>query len=84
MNPTATSDADDAFFEDLFAEAGWNEIAQAPADERRVDEITRRAIAETVMKESTSFVFLGFTSALTGFFDALFGCVSSSNEDYKP
>lgn len=75
---------DDSFFDDLFAEAGWKDIAQAPPNERRVEEITQRAISETIVKESSSFLFLGFTAALSGFFSALFGSVSSNDEDYKP
>jgi len=79
-----TFNPDDPLFTDLFAEAGWDQLAQAPPNERRVEEITQRAISETIMKESTSFVFLGFAAALSGIFSALFGGVSNSDEDYKP
>lgn len=79
-----TFDPDDAIFADLFAEAGWDKLAQAPPNERRIEEITKRAISETVMKESTSFLFLGFSAALSGIFCSLFGGVTPSDEDYKP
>lgn len=84
MNSESTIEPDDPFFAELFEEAGWNEIATAPPNERRVQQITERAVAETIVKESTSFVFLGFSTALEGLFAALFGSVSSSNDDYKP
>ena len=79
-----TFNPDDPLFANIFAEAGWEDLAKAPPNERRVEEITQRAISETIMKESTSFLFLGFTSALSGIFAALFGGVSKSDEDYKP
>ena len=79
-----TFNPDDSIFNDLFAEAGWDEVAKAPPNERRVEEITQRAIAESLVKESSSFVFLGFTAALSAFFAALFGFVSDNDEDYKP
>ena len=79
-----TFNPDDPLFAELFAEAGWEDISQAQPNERRVEEITQRAISETIMKESTSFLFVGFTSALSGIFSALFGGVGKSDEDYKP
>lgn len=79
-----TFNPDDSVFNDLFAEAGWNDVAQAPPNERRVEEITQRAISETIVKESSSFVFLGFSSALSGIFAALFGSISGNDENYKP
>lgn len=79
-----TFNPDDPFFDNLFAEAGWRELAKAPPNERRVEEITQRAIAETVVKESSSFVFLGFSAALSGIFSAIFGFIKDNDEDYKP
>ena len=79
-----TFNPDDPAFDNFFAEAGWNDIAQAPPNERRVEEITQRAISETIIKESSSFVFLGFTNALSELFAALFGHVRPNDEDYKP
>lgn len=84
MTTDTSTSPDDSFFEGLFQEAGWNKVAEAPANERRVEEITQRAISETIMKESTSFIFLGFSEALSAIFSAFFGSVSTSNEDYKP
>ena len=79
-----TFNIDDAVFNDLFAEAGWNEVVDAPPNERRVEEITQRALSETVVKESTSFVFLGFGHALNAIFATLFGSIAKSEDDYKP
>ena len=79
-----TFNPDDSIFTDLFAEAGWEEVAKAPANERRVEEITQRAIAETAVKESSSFLFLGFGAALSAIFCTLFGGAKKSDEDYKP
>ena len=79
-----TLNLDESAFNDLFAEAGWNEVATAPPNERRVEEITQRAISETIVKESTSFVFLGFGAALTAIFGSFFGCIGKNDEDYKP
>lgn len=79
-----TFDPDDPLFSDLFAEAGWNDVAKAPPNERRVEEITQRALSEKGVKESSSFLFLGFGAALSGIFQALFGFVKDNDEDYKP
>ena len=79
-----TLNIDESAFNDLFAEAGWNDVAKAPPNERRVEEVTQRALSESVIKESTSFVFLGFGSALTALFAAFFGCISENDENYKP
>ena len=79
-----TLNLDESVFNDLFAEAGWNDVAKAPPNERRIEEVTRRALSESVVKESTSFVFLGFGSALSAIFATFFGCVSDNDEDYKP
>ena len=79
-----TFDPENSLFNDLFAEAGWNDIAEAPPNERRVEEITQRAISETIIKESSSFLFLGFSSALSALFATIFGGVKGVDEDYKP
>ncbi|MEM9079523.1 MAG: hypothetical protein AAGC74_02390 [Verrucomicrobiota bacterium] len=75
---------EDSFFEGLFEEAGWKDETISRPDARRVEEITQRAISETIMKESTSFLFLGFSTALQGIFAAFFGSISKNDEDYKP
>ena len=82
--PENSLNPDEALFTDLFAEAGWKEITQAPPNERRVEEITQRAICETIIKDSSSFVFLGFSAALAELLSAFFGNVQASDEDYKP
>jgi hypothetical protein len=79
-----TFNPDDSVFDALFTEAGWKDVAKAPPNERRVEEITQRAISETIVKDSSSFLFLGFAAALTGFFCAFFGSVGNNDEDYKP
>ncbi|GHC41344.1 hypothetical protein [Roseibacillus persicicus] len=79
-----TFNPDDSVFNDFFAEAGWDEVAKAPPNERRVEEITQRAISETIMKESSSFIFLGFSSAISAMIAAFFGSIKDNDEDYKP
>ena len=68
----------------LFQNAGW--VAhQVPPNYERIDKITDRAIFENVVKQTTSFVFLSFNEAITGFAAAFFGSVSGDDSiDYKP
>ena len=42
-----------------------------PADERRIDRIVERALFENVVKDTTSFLFTSFSSALGGLTGAM-------------
>ncbi len=75
---------DEALFEGLFHDIGWSAIADAPVNERRVEEIVRRAEMEAVVKETSSFFFLGFGHAMNGMASSLCGRVSFCDEDYRP
>ncbi len=65
----------------IFREVGWTDCPDPDFD--RIEAIAERATVETVIKESTSFIFLGFTEVIFNFLSVFFGSVSSSDDDYK-
>ncbi len=67
----------------LFHKAGW--VVHETPNYERIDRITERAILENILKQTTSFVFISFSEAITGFCGAFFGSISGdSSIDYKP
>ena len=66
---------------EIFEEAGW---AEAPEpDMEHIEAITERATLEAVLKDSTSFIFLSFTTVIANFLSAFFGSVNTDDDDYK-
>lgn len=85
MNPTDAMPLDEAQIHLLFEEAGLiqaEDIAYVP-DMRRVDAVIERARHESVIKDTTSFVFKGFPAVIAGMMSVATGCVSDSETDYK-
>lgn len=65
----------------LFEEAG---LMEAPApDLRRVNEVIERALHEKAIKDTASFVFLGFPAVMAGFMAVATNTVGDSNTDYR-
>ena len=65
----------------LFEEAG---LAETPApDLDRVNKVIERSLHEKAMKDTASFVFLGFPAAAMGLFAAVTNSVSDQNTDYR-
>ncbi|MBT8043862.1 MAG: hypothetical protein KJO79_02830 [Verrucomicrobiae bacterium] len=85
MNPTDVMPIDEAQIHLLFEEAGLiqaENIDHAP-DMRRVDAVIERAIHESLIKDTTSFVFKGFPAAIVGVMSVATGCVRDSGTDYR-
>ena len=77
---------DDAL-EKYFAETFAREMAELPAEsEKRVERIEERALFQSTLKQSTSFIFEGFSTVLTNLISSLCGHVppDKSNHNYKP
>ena len=68
-----TFQQEEAKIRTLFQQAGWA-VEQQP-DYERIERIADRAMFENVMKDTTSFVFMSFGSAIHGLVGAAFGCV---------
>ena len=66
---------------EIFVRAGWEEYAEP--DQERIDKILERATIENIMKDSTSFLFLSFTTVIANILSAFFGSVEGDDEDYK-
>ncbi|MFK7908969.1 MAG: hypothetical protein AB8F34_00045 [Akkermansiaceae bacterium] len=81
MNPTDTMPIDEAQIHLLFEEAG---LMDAPVvDQRRVDGVMERAMHESIIKDTSSFVFLGFPAVLSAMLDVASGKISNSDSDYR-
>ena len=65
----------------LFRQAGWK--VELVTNYERIDVIVNRATIENVMRETSTFLFVGFGTALTGLSSAFFGSVFSNDQDYR-
>ncbi|MGE9269141.1 MAG: hypothetical protein ACQKBY_13695 [Verrucomicrobiales bacterium] len=67
----------------LFHEVGWSTPVEP--NQERIEAITERAHLETVLKDATSFVFLGFTEVILNFLSVFFSSIGdrSDDKDYK-
>ncbi len=75
-----TFPVEEVIFADLLREAGW---VSAPANPKRIDAIEKRALHETVIKESTEFVMMSFSKAIPDLFGAICGSVGMDEVDYR-
>ena len=79
---------DETYFEEerkiraIFKEAGWEDRPEPNTE--RIEQIAERALHESIIKDSTSFIFLSFTSVIANFLSAFFGSVNTTDKDYKP
>lgn len=67
---------------EIFDEAGLS-LPPEP-DYERIEKIAHRAVLESVIKDSASFVFLSFTNVIANFLSAFFGTVHTDDDNYKP
>jgi len=66
----------------VFQQAGWN--VELVTDYERIDTVVDKALLQNVVKDTTSFIFVGFGAALSGMSSAFFGSsMNLKNVDYK-
>lgn len=65
----------------IFKKAGWSKPTNICHN--RIEQIIDKAHFQNVIKDSTSFLFLGFGAALSSLSSAAFGSPSMSDIDYK-
>ena len=81
MNPNDAMPFDEAQIQLLFEEAG---LVDAPvANQRRIDEVLERAVHESIIKDTSSFVFLGFPAVISSMLDVASGKISTEDIDYR-
>jgi len=77
-----TYQAEEAKINDLFKQAGWDVVKQVNYE--RIERIADQAMLQNIMKDTTTFVFMSFGTALNGLVGATFGCiVGGENIDYR-
>lgn len=83
MSEPADDDALEKFFEETFSR---ETVGTAEDQENRVDRIEQRALFQSTLKQSTSFIFEGFSTVITNLVSSLCGHVppNDSNNNYKP
>jgi len=65
----------------LFEEAG---LVESPVlNKQRVGKVLERAMHESVIKDTISFVFKGFPSVINGIMSVATGCVRDDSIDYR-
>ena len=65
----------------LFEQAG---LAETPApDMQRVEKVIERSLHEKAIKDTTSFVFLGFPAVIMGLVGAAANSVGDPDTDYR-
>lgn len=76
---------DEAQIHLLFEEAGLAQVEDImpEPDMNRVDAVLERAMHESIIKDTTSFVFKGFPAVIAGMMSVATGCVSDPETDYK-
>ena len=65
----------------LFEEAGL--VATPAPDMRRVNQVIERTLHEKAIKDTTSFVFLGFPAVVMAFMSVATNTVGDSETDYR-
>ena len=81
MNPSDAMPINEAQIHLLFEQAG---LMDAPApDLRRIDGVLERAVHESVIKDTSSFVFKGFPAVICAMLDVACGKVAASDTDYR-
>ena len=77
-----TYQAEEAKISDLFTQAGWSVVREVNYE--RIERIADQAMLENIMKDTTTFAFMSFGTALHGLVGAAFGCiVGGENIDYR-
>ncbi len=66
----------------LFQEAGWETVEQVNFE--RIDRIADKAMFQNIMKDTTTFAFMSFGTAIHGLVGAAFGCIIGDGQtDYR-
>jgi len=65
----------------IFEQAGWH--VDIVTDYERVDKIVEKAMIENVVRDTSTFLFLGFGAAIGGMSSAFFGSAINSDTDYR-
>lgn len=73
-----TYQIEEAKIKDLFQKAGWSVDLQV--NNERIERIADRAMFENISKDTTTFVFMSFGTAISGLVSASFGCVIGGEE----
>jgi hypothetical protein len=83
MSEPEEDDALEKFFEETFSQ---DPASSEEDQENRVDRIEQRALFQSTLKQSTSFIFEGFSTVITNLVSSLCGRVppNDSNNNYKP
>ncbi len=77
-----TYQIEEAKINDLFVKAGW--FVELQSSSERIERIADRAMFENIGKETTSFIFVSFGSAIHGLVGASFGSIIvRENTNYK-
>ena len=77
-----TYQAEEAKINDLFRQANWNIVTQVNYE--RIERIADQAMLQNIMKDTTTFAFMSFGTALNGIVGAAFGCIiGPKNIDYR-
>ena len=77
-----TYQAEEAKINDLFKQARWNVVKQVNYE--RIERIADQAMLENIMKDTTTFAFMSFGTAIHGLVGAAFGCIiGGDNVDYR-
>lgn len=73
-----TYQIEEAKIKDLFQKAGWSVDLQV--NNERIERIADRAMFENISKDTTTFIFMSFGTAISGLVGASFGCVIGGEE----
>ncbi len=77
-----TYQVEEAKINDLFQKAGWH--VERQINYERIERIADRAMFENITKDTTTFVFMSFGTAIHGLVGATFGCVIGDKDiNYK-
>lgn len=67
----------------IFRQAGWSRTTNVFVNQERIENIIGKAQFQNVIKDSTSFIFLGFGAALSSLSSAAMGSPLMKDIDYK-
>lgn len=66
---------------EIFQEVGWG--VEVVTNYERIDQVIERAYTETVIKDTSSFIFMGFAEAISGLSSVFFGSALNNDQDYR-
>ena len=81
MNPSNVIEFNESFIEDIFAGAELTE--QPVVNQQRVEKVLERAIHESLIADTSSFLFKGMPAATGGLLSLANRTVGNDNTDYR-